>query len=215
MNIIIDLSIIAIIAIFTLWGYYRGLIKVAFKILTFFIAIIVTLVLYKPVSNIVIEKTQIDENIENAIVEKFSAPEDEEIKDEDMQNISNLIEKYVGEYKNDIQNKTVKTLANQIAILGINIGVAISIFILAKIILILFKAFSEVLAELPVIKQFDKSGGTIYGLAEGLLIVIVILTIISITAPLFANLEIIKGINESIVGKFLYENNIILKIFKI
>jgi len=51
MWIIFDLIIIAIIGLATFIGYKQGLVKAAIKILSFFIAIIVALVLYKPISN--------------------------------------------------------------------------------------------------------------------------------------------------------------------
>ena len=65
MSFIIDLIIIAIILLFTFLGHKRGLVKVAFKLCTFFIAIVVAFLLFKPVAGLVIEKTTIDENIEN------------------------------------------------------------------------------------------------------------------------------------------------------
>ena len=60
MSLIIDLIIIAIVLLFTFLGYKRGLIKVAIKLCTFFIAIIVAFMLYKPIANIVIDNTVYD-----------------------------------------------------------------------------------------------------------------------------------------------------------
>ncbi len=212
MALIIDIIIIAIIALFVFWGYYRGLIKVAFKILTFFAAIIITLLLYKPVSNVIIDKTQIDENIENAIVEKFSSDKDEQLKEEDMQNMSEVLVKYITDYTSEVQDATVGMVAKEISIVSINIIVALGLFILTKLILIVFKALSKVLEDLPIIKQFNKTGGVIYGLLQGLLVVFVILAIISLCASMIENFGIISSINESVIGSFLYNNNIILKI---
>ena len=54
MNYLIDLILIAIIALFTFIGYKRGLIKVAFGLVSFILAIAISVVLYKPVSNFII-----------------------------------------------------------------------------------------------------------------------------------------------------------------
>ena len=144
MSLIVDISIIAIIALFTLWGYYRGLIKVAFKIITFFAAILVTLLLFRPVSNLVIEKTDIDEKIETAIIESFSSKEEtEEIKEEDLKKLPQIVSSYVKEYTQEVQNATVSAVAKEISKISINIGVAIALFLLTKLILLLFKALSE------------------------------------------------------------------------
>lgn len=212
MGLIVDILIIAIIALFIFWGYHRGLIGVAFKIITFFAAIIIALLLYKPVSNIIIEKTQIDENIENSIIEKFSSKEDEQIKEEDIENMSEVLVNYIKNYTSEVQDATVSMVAKQVSTLSINVAVAIGLFILTKILLIIFKALSKILAELPVIKQFDKTGGIIYGLLEGILVILVILAIISLCASMIENFEIVSSINNSYIGKFLYNNNIILKV---
>lgn len=212
MGLIVDILIIAIIALFIFWGYHRGLIGVAFKIITFFAAIIIALLLYKPVSNIIIEKTQIDENIENSIIEKFSSKEDEQIKEEDIENMSEVLVNYIKNYTSEVQDATVSMVAKQVSTLSINVAVAIGLFILTKILLIIFKALSKILAELPVIKQFDKTGGIIYGLLEGILVILIILAIISLCASMIENFEIVSSINNSYIGKFLYNNNIILKV---
>ena len=54
MNYLIDLIILAIIALSTFIGYKKGLIKVAFGLVSFILAILLSVTLYKPVSNFVI-----------------------------------------------------------------------------------------------------------------------------------------------------------------
>lgn len=211
MSLIIDVIIIAIIALFIFWGYHRGLIGVAFKILTFFVAILVALFLYKPVSNLIIENTDIEDNIKNSIIEKFSSNENEQVTEENMQNMPQVLINYITDYTNEVQNATVYTIAEELSIAIINIIVALALFIITKIILIIFRALSKILAELPIIKQFDKTGGIIYGLIEGLLVVYLILAIISLCSSMIEGSEIISNINNSILGGFLYNNNIILK----
>lgn len=72
MAILIDLIVIGIIILSTFLGYKKGLIGVAFKIISFIIAILITLILYKPVSNLIIEKTTWDDAIQNVIYEKLA-----------------------------------------------------------------------------------------------------------------------------------------------
>ena len=72
MSVVLDLIVILIIALFTFIGYKQGLIKTAIKITSFFIAIIIALVLYKPVSALIIKNTTIDDKIESTIIEKIN-----------------------------------------------------------------------------------------------------------------------------------------------
>ena len=71
MAIAVDLMVLSIVLLFVFLGYKRGLVKVAFKLCTFFIAIILAFMLYKPVAKIVIENTNIDETIETKITDKI------------------------------------------------------------------------------------------------------------------------------------------------
>ena len=67
------------------------------------------------------------------------------------------------------------------------------------------------IAKLPVIKQFDKLGGVIYGVLEGIIIIYLVLAIISFISPMIGE-NIIAAIDESMVGSMLYNNNLLLKI---
>ena len=64
MSVIIDLIIVAVIAICIIIGYVRGLTGCLIKILSFVLSLVIAFILFVPVSNFVIENTQIDENLE-------------------------------------------------------------------------------------------------------------------------------------------------------
>ena len=218
MSILIDLIVIGIILLSTFIGYKRGLIGVAFKILSFIIAVVITLVLYKPVANYIIDNTQFATNIENTIVEKLGSADIEngEIKQEDT-DLPNVVVNYINEEITNTVNATkdtiVKSVAGEIAKAVINIIVMLAIFIIVRILLIFAKAILEAVAELPIIKQFNEAGGIIYGLLRGALIIYVLLAILSLILPIFDKTAILTAINGSIVTKLLYNNNLILMLF--
>ena len=81
MGIIIDISLIAILLLSTFLGYKKGLVKLGAKLFAGIIAIILTIVLYKPVANAIIKNTPIDEKIENIIIENTTNFVDEKTKD--------------------------------------------------------------------------------------------------------------------------------------
>ena len=64
MGIILDIVLIAIIALNVFICYKKGLVKLAVGLIAVAAAIILALVFYKPVSNLIIENTELDENIE-------------------------------------------------------------------------------------------------------------------------------------------------------
>lgn len=203
MFFVVDLIIVAIILLFTFLGYKRGLIKLAIKLCTFIIAIIVAFMLYKPVSNVIIENTGIDESIENAITRSI-LPEgvsaDEEI------DLSNDLPSIIL----DNSKNTVRSISTSISTTLIETVCLLVIFIGVKIILKFITFIADLIAKLPILNQFNKLGGTIYGILEGLLIVFVGFAIVSLIAPLL-DASILEAINGSTLGSYFYNNNVILR----
>ena len=62
MGILVDIILIAIVLVSAILGYKKGIVKLGAKLFAGIIAIILTIVLYKPVTEIVMEKTLIVSN---------------------------------------------------------------------------------------------------------------------------------------------------------
>ncbi len=202
---IVDIIIVLIIGLCTYIGYRKGLIGVAFKITSFLIALIITGILFYPISQFVIQNTQIDETIQKSIQDNFISKTEQEGQ-EDTQNPSKIITDYIEEEANEGINVVALSLSQTI----VRIGVAIVLFVVVRIILIFFKKFAEIIGELPIVKQFNKSGGIIYGALKGLFIVYFILAILSLIAPMISGTAFFEQIKQSYIGSFMYNYNILL-----
>ena len=211
---IIDLVLLGVILLCTFLGYKRGLIGVAFKIVSFFIAILVAVVLSGPVSNWIMNNTTIAQNMENAIIDRLvdEKAEEKEVDKSDINNTSQAVVDYINKQTSEVKNAGIRSAAKDITESAIRVAVIIILYIVTKIILIFFKAIAKALGELPIIKQFNKLGGTIYGILEGLLITYVILAALSLIAPMVKDATVFELINNSIITRFMYNNNIILNI---
>ena len=173
MSIIIDLIIVLIMLLFIFLGYKRGLVKVAFKLCTFFIAIIVAFVFYKPVAKLVIANTNIDETIETAITRKILPEGATETQEVDLsQDLPSIILKNSSDTVQSISKSFTNTIIETASLL--------LIFIIVKIVLKFVTALADLIAKLPILKQFNKLGGTLYGIIEGLFIVFLGFAIISL-----------------------------------
>lgn len=214
MGVITDLILIAIVMVFIIIGYVKGLTGSLIKLASFVIAVILALILYKPLSNVVMQKTQIDEKIEEAIIQNFSKTENQ--NEENMpttlvESINNKIEKETTETRNEIVEKTAKSTTLTI----MKVGTAIAIYIVARLILFIVAVLAKGITQLPLIKEADKAGGIAYGLVQGIVMVYVLLGIVSLTSVVWANNPLVEAISQSYIGLILYNNNIILKlIFK-
>lgn len=213
MAVIIDIVIVAIIALCLFLGYRRGLTGSLLKILSFVLAIVIAFILFKPVSNLVINHTNWDDSlktsIEQFITEKTSTPEE---KSSLPQVIVDYIDETMAQSVNEAKEVAIENTAQSVTNLIVNAGVWIAVFIIARILLIFIRFITALIAKLPVIKQFDKLGGILYGILEAFVILYVLLAIISFIAPMINNAEFIDALNKSFIGSMLYNNNILLKI---
>ena len=170
-------------------------------------------ILIKPVSNLVINHTNWDDSlktsIEQFITEKTSTPEE---KSSLPQVIVDYIDETMAQSVNEAKEVAIENTAQSVTNLIVNAGVWIAVFIIARILLIFIKFITALIAKLPVIKQFDKLGGILYGILEAFVILYVLLAIISFIAPMINNAEFIDALNKSFIGSMLYNNNILLKI---
>ena len=202
---IVDLIIVAIILLFTILGYKRGLVKLALSLLTFFIAIIVAYLIYKPIASIVIDNTDIDESIQSTIESKILPDGVEKDEKIDVENLSSSLPTVI--LKNS--SNTIQSISESISHTLIETLCFIIIFVVVKIVLKFITIIADLIAKLPILKQFNELGGTIYGLLEGFFIVFLLLAIVSLTAPLW-DTSILSNIDDSIIGSYLYNNNILL-----
>ena len=128
MAIAVDLMVLSIVLLFVFLGYKRGLVKVAFKLCTFFIAIILAFMLYKPVAKIVIENTNIDETIESKITDKILPEGKTETDEVDLsESLPTII------LKNS--ENTVQSIAKSCSNTLIETACLVLIFIITKIVL--------------------------------------------------------------------------------
>ena len=197
MGIVVDLIIIAIIALSAFLGYRKGFVVLAIKLCAFLIAIAVTFVIYKPVANVVINVTGIDETIENAILEEAN-----NIMAEDNGETSlELIE--------DAKNGLLPEAAREIAVNIVTGGVILIIFIIVRIALKFITALANAVAKLPIIKQFNEAGGLLYGVLRGLLIIYIAMLLIGIVGQINPENTVHQNLNSSYIGKMMYNNNIL------
>ncbi len=211
MSIIVDLVVIGIMLLCIIIGYVRGLTGSLIKILSFVLSIIIAFVLFIPISNFIINNTKIDDNLEQSMRE-IIIKEDEGTNEKEMpETITEYINSQVEQAADSAKETIVDNTAREVSVTIVKAGTWIVLFIVARILLILLKFITSLIAKLPVIKQFDKLGGIIYGILEGLIIVYVLFAIISFASPVI-NTSLPNTIDDSYVGSMMYNNNLLLKI---
>lgn len=192
MGIILDIILVTIILLSTFLGYKKGLVKLAAKLFAGIIAIIITVIAYKPVSGIIINNTEIDEKIETAIIENTT----KFINDKTEENI----------VTENIENKILPEQAKNIATSVVYVVTALVLFVVVKIILSIIISLVGFIAELPILKQFNEVGGIIYGLLRGTLIIVICAFLMSVIIKVNPENRLNETIQESFLTKIVYKN---------
>lgn len=208
MSVVIDIVLVLIIIFSIYRGYKKGIVNIGFKILAFVLSLIISIVLYGPITDLIINNTDIDEKIEQVIIDNGIVEENS--------NVSNGIETFIQNYSEDLakntQNTIVKTTAKPIAKNVVGIAVMIILFLGSRIILTILKMFTNIITDIPIIKQCNEVAGMIYGLLISAIIIYGLLAITFFAMSLSGNTTINTVIENSYITKFLYNNNIILEI---
>lgn len=211
MGIILDIILVAIIALNVFICYKKGLVKLAVGLIAVLVSVILAVLLYKPVSNIIINNTELDEKIKSAITENF-VNEEETTEETEDNGFMKYIEKYVEDPVNKTKNEIVIEASGVIATKLIDIIAMVSIFIVARLVLILLTFVTDMITSLPILKQFNELGGILYGIIKALLIIYVLLAIAFFIVYTIGSTGLADAIANSFITKFFYNNNLLLSI---
>lgn len=211
MGIILDIILIAIILLNVIICYKKGLVKLAVGLVAVFISLVLALMLYKPVSNIIIKNTEIDEKIKESIISTLTTENNEsEINDSSDKGMMKYMQSYVDDAVNKTKNEIVIESAEVVSNKIINICAFLGVFVVARILAFLLTIIADLIMSLPILKQFNKAGGIVYGIIKALLIIYVILAIIFVLTYITGNTTISEIISKSCITKIFYNNNILL-----
>lgn len=193
MGIIIDIVLIAIVILSAFLGYKKGLVKLGAKLFAGIIAIIITIVMYKPVSGMIIKNTTIDEKIENAIVQNAT-------------NIINENDKMQNGITEHVEKNILPEQAENLSKNVVYVITALVLFVVVKIILSIVISLMDFVANLPILKQFNEIGGIIYGIIRGVLIVCVCILLMGVYTKIKPESTINNNIQNSLLTKLIYDN---------
>ena len=195
MGIIIDIIVFAFILISVLLGYKKGLISLGIHLVAVIIALVIAFILYRPIGNLVINTTSIDESLEQTIQGQIESAAESGLGED------NALVKNVGE---GLTQETSRSLAINI-IYGVTMLI---LFIILRICLVFINSLANAIAKLPILKQFNKLGGVLYGLLRGIIIVYAVLLVIGLIMTLNPEGALNQTISQTYLTKMMIEHNI-------
>lgn len=224
MGIVVDVILVAIIALATMVGFKRGLALSLIRIASFVITVILVFMLTKPVANFVKSETEIDENLKKSLYNMFMMRNEndarEEVKEEKAKEAKKPLDEFSFKVTEDVrkeiatrQKELAETASEKTKETIITFVVAAIIFVVFRIIFLIIGVFVGAVTELPVLYQVDKAGGIVYGLLEGLFIACIFLTIVYLINIPLADNGVTQAVENSLVTSLLYNHNPITLIF--
>lgn len=196
---VLDIIIIVLILISTFLGYRKGLISLGIHLIAFVLALIISFILYRPIGNIIINTTQIDETIQETIEKNVQTIEPNE---ENKNNITNQIIEIT---KGEILPQATKEISYNI-VYG---ATMIILFLILRVCLMLINCIANAIAKLPILDQVNKIGGAIYGVLRGVIITYFALLIISLIIVVNPQNSLSKMVEETYLVKTMMNNNIL------
>lgn len=223
MNLML-LSAVAIVLICVLVGFRRGLIKSAVSAVGIVGAIVLAnicnpyvndfLCKHTEVRNVVRDKIEKNLGLDD-IGDKLSVYEQEDYIEK--LDLPEIVKDYIrsGDKKNqtvaDNAEKYLDYVTDYLTDMVMNgIAYILTVFIIALLLLIAL-GISNILAGVPVIGGIDRAGGIVFGLAQGILIVWLLMLIITFLSAFSWGNQMMAMIDESAVLSYAYKENIFLK----
>lgn len=206
---LIDVIILITLAGAIFIGKIRGLNACVLSILSLFLALILAIIFYKSLGDCIIDNTNMDEHIKSVIKNSIQF---EKVDSNQIDNYPEQIKEYVGyavEGVNSAGEAARENISSQLSVQIIYVISYVIILIGTKLILLVLKVVSKVIEKIPVLKQINEIGGAICGFIEGALAIYIIIAVMSICSPMMKDSWIISEINQSYVGKSIYNNNIL------
>lgn len=225
---LVDLITLLIIGIATFLGYKRGFVKTSFRMLSFIIAIILSLLLYKPVASYIREKTNLSEWIIQTITKNENAEQDEkeiiniEINEEEKKNGNNStveieetlinlpqnIKEYIG--VDETINQAKEQIAQKIADTIINVMSLICVYLIIKLLLMIVCFVLDGIMQIPILKQINEVLGLILGVILGIIQVYTVLAVITFLSSFIQMPGLVAYIKSSLITSVLFEYNLII-----
>lgn len=193
MGIIIDIVLIGIVLLSAFLGYKKGLVKLGAKLFASIIAIVLTIIIYRPISDMIINNTQFDEKIKDTVIQNTTNFLDEN---------SHVSDPMIEQVKNGMLPEEAEKISKSV----VYAVTAIVLFIVVKITLSIVISLIDFIVNLPILKEFNEIGGILYGIIRGVLIVCICIWLMGVFAKINPDSSLNDRIEESYLTKIIYEN---------
>lgn len=197
-----DIIVAAILLIFAVVGFKRGFIKSIASTVSLVASFVLAWMISPAVADFLILL-----GVKEQIYEKVSAT----LGSGGAESLSALPEAVSNAIMTGQADVLTKT-AISVAEICVNIIAFVSVLIIVRILIWILVKTLNLIAKLPVISFFNRSLGLVFGAAQGILVVFILMTVLQAVVPMQDNPKLMQTIENSYITKTVYENNPITRL---
>lgn len=201
---LVDIVILAVVLVFGLLGFRRGLVKSIFSLAGAIVAFIIARIFYLSFALTLTKKTSWDTKISTWVYERLMAsyPSGNITLDQTPSSFKWIFSKLFSE--NPAQYDTVQAFSNGVSAFVMNILAFVIIFVAIVILIGLLGILLDKVMKLPGLSFVNKLGGFGIGLIKGVLICAVIVSLITFFSVFSKSPTLSEMFANSIFAKYLY-----------
>ncbi|MEG0014029.1 MAG: CvpA family protein [Clostridium sp.] len=218
----LDIIIIVFIGLTGFIASRKGFIKAAYQLSSFILALVISVMVY-PIMSSILKLMPMYEGIKNWNIERVSSlkiigglqAQSDTIREATAWLPDFMSEQIVQNNNPEIYNLMhveglVEYISTYIADICINAMAIVIVWIIVRIILSIIVGTLDLFTKLPILNFTNKIVGFVLGITKGTCIIWLIYLVIPflMIAPQFTVIE--NLLNQSILGQWLYNNNLIL-----
>lgn len=224
MNYLLDLALIAIVVISVMIAKKRGFIKSSDTIISLIISALLIVTLLEPFTSFLV-KSPLGKTISDKISFRIEQKADDEFVIEDEQSAKDFgidlglpvfMTNMVGDKIEDIDNMKddiITAMSEAVTEAVLKVVAIIVLFILVKIGVFFLIKLLDVAFKLPLLNDINKILGIVVGAINGVLAVYMLCAALALFAPSESMDTLKVAIDNSILVKYFYNNNLLIDLF--
>lgn len=193
-----DLALLALVAVFGIWGWKSGLVKMCFRLVSFGVSLVLAWILY-PVLAEYFRTTVLYDRIFAMAEKKLEHTGQPAVLPEFLQDAVRRAEASVN-----------AGIANYFTQLVLNLLAFLLVLAVVWLLLAVVKRLLKLFVSLPVIGFLNHLAGLGLGIAEGFLIACILLAAVSAFVPLRENVFLQESLEHSVAVKYMVQENPVL-----
>lgn len=228
MNYIMDIVLVAIIAVCIVSAAKKGFIGACKNIVSIILTVILVSTMHPVILNL-LQSSDFGNNLKQVVAENVSKTYQREQISEEVDTtdseksieicralglpnfITDKIEDSLREMT-EIKNNVLEVITDALALMIMKILALLILFVVVKVFVFLALKILESLFSLPVLKTVNIGLGALVGVINALLIVYIVCGVLNLFVPMDKMPAIQTAVNATYIVKFFYNNNLLLSL---